>query len=92
MSFVESSFILSTKNLTSAPATKAFPAPSRTIVSTSSLEIANQLLNDAISTGDDLDRGLNLELAQLNTIFESKDALEGLSALIEGRRPKYHNL
>jgi enoyl-CoA hydratase/3-hydroxyacyl-CoA dehydrogenase len=55
------------------------------------LEIANQLLNDAISTGDDLDRGLNLELAQLNTIFESKDALEGLSALIEGRRPKYHN-
>ncbi|MDB3855032.1 3-hydroxyacyl-CoA dehydrogenase/enoyl-CoA hydratase family protein [Euryarchaeota archaeon] len=56
------------------------------------LEIANQLLNDAISTGDDLDRGLNLELAQLNTIFESKDALEGLSALIEGRRPKYDNL
>jgi enoyl-CoA hydratase/3-hydroxyacyl-CoA dehydrogenase len=56
------------------------------------LEIANQLLNDAISTGDDLDRGLNLELAQLNTIFESKDALEGLSALIEGRRPKYRNL
>ena len=55
------------------------------------LEIANQLLNDAVSTGDDLDRGLNLELAQLNTIFESKDALEGLSALIEGRRPKYHN-
>jgi enoyl-CoA hydratase/3-hydroxyacyl-CoA dehydrogenase len=55
------------------------------------LEIANQLLNDAISTGDDLDRGLNLELAQLNTIFESEDALEGLSALIEGRRPKYHN-
>ena len=56
------------------------------------LEIANQLLNDAISTGDDLDGGLNLELAQLNTIFESKDALEGLSALIEGRRPKYSNL
>ena len=56
------------------------------------LEIANQLLNDAISTGDDLDRGLNLELAQLNTIFESEDALEGLSALIEGRRPKYSNL
>ena len=56
------------------------------------LEIANQLLNDAISTGDDLDRGLNLELAQLNTIFESKDALEGLSALVEGRRPKYRNL
>ena len=55
------------------------------------LEIANQLLNDSVSTGDDLDRGLNLELAQLNTIFESKDALEGLSALIEGRRPKYHN-
>ncbi len=55
------------------------------------LKIANKLLNDAISTGEDLDRGLALELAQLNTIFRSKDALEGLSALIEGRRPKYIN-
>jgi len=55
------------------------------------LKIANQLLNDAIATGDDLDSGLALELAELDTIFASKDALEGLSALIEGRRPKYIN-
>jgi enoyl-CoA hydratase/3-hydroxyacyl-CoA dehydrogenase len=55
------------------------------------LKIANQLLNDAITTGDDLDSGLRLELAELDTIFASKDALEGLSALIEGRRPKYIN-
>jgi enoyl-CoA hydratase/3-hydroxyacyl-CoA dehydrogenase len=55
------------------------------------LNIANELLNAAISTGEDLDTGLSLELAQLNTIFGSKDALEGLSALIEGRRPKYIN-
>jgi len=55
------------------------------------LKIARELLDSAISTGDDLDLGLDLELAKLNTIFESKDALEGLSALIEGRRPKYIN-
>jgi enoyl-CoA hydratase/3-hydroxyacyl-CoA dehydrogenase len=55
------------------------------------LKIARELLDSAISTGDDLDIGLDLELAKLNTIFESKDALEGLSALIEGRRPKYIN-
>jgi hypothetical protein len=34
---------------------------------------------------------LNKELSNLNTIFESEDALEGLSALIEGRRPSYTN-
>ena len=56
------------------------------------LKIARDLLDKAISTGEDLDEGLALELAELNTIFESKDALEGLSALIEGRRPKYTNV
>ena len=55
------------------------------------LGIANKLLNQAIETGDDLDAGLNKELSNLNTIFESEDALEGLSALIEGRRPSYTN-
>ena len=55
------------------------------------LGIANELLNQAIETGDDLDEGLNKELSNLNTIFESEDALEGLSALIEGRRPSYTN-
>ena len=55
------------------------------------LGIANELLNQAIETGDDLDAGLNKELSNLNTIFESEDALEGLSALIEGRRPSYSN-
>ena len=55
------------------------------------LGISNELLNQAIETGDDLDAGLNKELSNLNTIFESEDALEGLSALIEGRRPSYTN-
>ena len=55
------------------------------------LGIANELLNQAIETGEDLDAGLNKELSNLNKIFESEDALEGLSALIEGRRPSYTN-
>ena len=55
------------------------------------LGIASKLLNEAVETGEDLDAGLDKELSNLNTIFESKDALEGLSALIEGRRPSYTN-
>jgi enoyl-CoA hydratase/3-hydroxyacyl-CoA dehydrogenase len=55
------------------------------------LGIANELLNEAIETGEDLNAGLEKELSNLNKIFQSKDALEGLSALIEGRRPNYTN-
>ena len=55
------------------------------------LRMANELLNGAVETGDDLDAGLALELSNLNDIFGTADALEGLSALIEGRRPTYTN-
>lgn len=54
------------------------------------LEIANELLSD-IGTGSSLDRGLELELERLEEIFSTADAEEGLSALIEGRRPKYNS-
>ena len=37
----------------------------------------------------DLAAGLQSELDSLDRIFSTKDALEGLSALIEGRRPNY---
>ena len=55
------------------------------------LRIANELLDGAVETGDDLDAGLALELSNLDDIFGTADALEGLSALIEGRRPTYTN-
>ncbi len=55
------------------------------------LQMANNLLNGASQTGDDLAAGLALELADLATIFATDDALEGLSALIESRRPTYQN-
>jgi hypothetical protein len=51
--------------------------------------MANDLLDGAVATGTDLAAGLALELASLETIFGTADALEGLSALIEGRRPAY---
>jgi hypothetical protein len=35
--------------------------------------------------------GLSQELENLEKIFTTADALEGLSALIEGRRPSYTN-
>jgi enoyl-CoA hydratase/carnithine racemase len=54
------------------------------------LSMASGLLDDAINT-DDLDSGLALELDRLSAIFGTSDALEGLSALIEGRRPEYTN-
>ena len=53
------------------------------------LAMANDLLDGAVATGTDLAAGLALELASLETIFGTADALEGLSALIEGRRPAY---
>ncbi|MEE2629448.1 MAG: 3-hydroxyacyl-CoA dehydrogenase NAD-binding domain-containing protein [Candidatus Thermoplasmatota archaeon] len=53
------------------------------------LRTASDLLDQAIATGDDLSAGLQMELDQLEPTFDSEDALEGLSALIEGRRPDY---
>ena len=55
------------------------------------LRMANELLDGAVKTADDLDAGLALELANLEDIFSTADALEGLSALIEGRRATYTN-
>ena len=55
------------------------------------LRMASELLDGAVETGKDLDAGLALELSNLQDIFGTSDALEGLSALIEGRRPSYTN-
>ena len=55
------------------------------------MRMANELLDGAVETGDDLDAGLALELSNLEDVFSTADALEGLSALIEGRRPGYTN-
>ncbi|DAC10329.1 MAG TPA: 3-hydroxyacyl-CoA dehydrogenase/enoyl-CoA hydratase family protein [Candidatus Poseidoniales archaeon] len=54
------------------------------------LSIASDLLSD-VRTGASLEDGLKLELQKLEEIFSTKDAEEGLSALIEGRRPKYNS-
>ena len=53
------------------------------------LKMANKLIDAA---GDsNLETGLGMELDGLESIFSTADALEGLSALIEGRKPTYHN-
>ena len=49
--------------------------------------MASDLLDTA--TRSDLNSGLESELQGLDSIFSTDDALEGLSALIEGRRPEY---
>ena len=51
------------------------------------LSMASNLLD--VATRTDLDSGLESELNGLHEIFGTPDALEGLSALIEGRRPEY---
>ena len=51
------------------------------------LGLSSELLDKAMVT--DLAAGLQSELDSLDRIFSTKDALEGLSALIEGRRPNY---
>lgn len=53
------------------------------------LNMASNLI-DATSTTT-LAVGLQMELDQLTDIFSTEDSLEGLSALIEGRKPGYRN-
>ncbi len=53
------------------------------------LLMASNLIDECAHT--DLTRGLQLELDGLTEIFSTADSLEGLSALIEGRRPTYTN-
>ena len=53
------------------------------------LRMASDLIDAADST--ELEVGLSQELGNLEGIFSTSDALEGLSALIEGRKPTYQN-
>ena len=53
------------------------------------LRMASNLIDVAGTT--ELSDGLSQELGNLETIFSTNDALEGLSALIEGRKPTYQN-
>ena len=53
------------------------------------LKIASDLIDVTSSTT--LAVGLQMELDRLTEIFSTEDALEGLSALIEGRKPGYRN-
>ena len=53
------------------------------------LSMASELID--ITANTTLEQGLNSELAKLTDIFSTRDALEGLSALIEGRRATYNN-
>ena len=53
------------------------------------LRMASDLIDAAGTT--ELMTGLNQELDNLEAIFSTNDALEGLSALIEGRKPAYQN-
>ena len=53
------------------------------------LSMASGLIDATANTS--LSDGLQMELDQLTEIFSTKDSLEGLSALIEGRKPTYTN-
>ena len=53
------------------------------------LKMASELIDATMDT--DLSAGLQMELDRLTEIFSTKDSLEGLSALIEGRKPGYTN-
>lgn len=55
------------------------------------LNIASKLLDIANNKDTEFNQGLKQELDNLEHIFSTSDSLEGLSALIEGRRAKYTN-
>jgi enoyl-CoA hydratase/3-hydroxyacyl-CoA dehydrogenase len=50
--------------------------------------MASDLIDQAGT--NELIAGLEKELESLELIFSTDDALEGLSALIEGRKPTYY--
>jgi enoyl-CoA hydratase / 3-hydroxyacyl-CoA dehydrogenase len=51
------------------------------------LTMAEQLINEGAEL--ELEDALDLELRDLEAVFSHPDALEGLSSLIEGRRPEF---
>ncbi len=53
------------------------------------LSMASALIDESANTN--LSEGLQLELDRLTEIFSTADSLEGLSALVEGRKPTYSN-
>ena len=53
------------------------------------VSMASELID--ITANTTLSEGLESELSKLTDIFSTRDALEGLSALIEGRRATYNN-
>jgi len=55
------------------------------------LSTASKLLDIANNKDTEFNQGLKQELDNLEYIFGTSDSLEGLSALIEGRRAKYKN-
>ncbi|MFA5794573.1 MAG: 3-hydroxyacyl-CoA dehydrogenase NAD-binding domain-containing protein [Candidatus Brocadiia bacterium] len=51
------------------------------------LKLANELIDQGLI--GHLEDGLNLELSHLNEIFSTKDAYEGLTSVVQKRRPIY---
>lgn len=51
------------------------------------IELANRLIDEGIQT--DLETGLKMELDNLTEIFPTKDAYEGLSSVVQRRRPTF---
>ena len=53
------------------------------------LRMASELID--VAANSNLEEGLAAELKNLENIFSTKDAYEGLSSLIQGRRPEYRD-
>jgi len=53
------------------------------------IKLANQIMDEGAEL--ELKDGLKKELDNLSTIFATKDALEGLTSVLERRRPTYNN-
>jgi enoyl-CoA hydratase/3-hydroxyacyl-CoA dehydrogenase len=51
------------------------------------LKWANQIIDEGLKLG--LEQGLQVELAHLTEIFSTKDAYEGLTSILQKRRPTY---
>ncbi|GAF71887.1 unnamed protein product, partial [marine sediment metagenome] len=54
------------------------------------LKWANQIIDEGLKLG--LEQGLQVELGHLEEIFSTEDAYEGLTSILERRRPTYKGM
>ncbi|MBI4834150.1 MAG: enoyl-CoA hydratase/isomerase family protein [Planctomycetes bacterium] len=79
--------VLSNKLLTSPDQLEAKVAKKVSFKAPVAIKLANQIIDDGFKVN--IEEGIKIELNHLTEIFSTADAYEGLSSILERRRPNY---